>query len=553
MSIKMALSASLLALSVSTAFADEPLQLSSYDDFHFNGQLTIPYREFSNTLQYLEGLNLGEQPASQYLPGPWEANLPNEADAGLSEFEQALTAAYLDNVNDLVLTRYLALYHLSAYLNEQELTITAVKRNILAQYYLSRVMELSEQQVEWAEQARAIIAAKLHHHVVEAGPFTTQASASHEEFITSFNYVEANRYQAIDSLFTDFIAAPNNAMTVAYLTAANIWAGGEANYDDPAILQGFIFSSYFASLSLYMAEDLEQRWNVDPINHQRLRLAPILGGWSIPARRWLAKLHGDDMAVETLDQEHNIWLEHNAAFHSASVGLMYFDEPEHVLAGWQAWYAGFVHCQEVAGLRSCPDGPRMSFNQIGFTLGAIDYLIKLGDFNTANMFLSWKYAPFLGFDLWDLGKEAWDYRINNMDEMFALYNNADPSDDPVNFLSKQHKWGPDTITCQACHQAQSRQWSEEEKAKVTLPHESVASLGNWPKMTTSWYASSSDNSGNCDGVATWQAETVYKRGELVIAQAGKYRAKWWTQASEPLHAGPWGDWEFVAFCASGGR
>ncbi|MCE2596007.1 hypothetical protein K6Y31_14435 [Motilimonas cestriensis] len=552
MSIKMAMAASVLSLSVSAAFASVPLKENSYDDFHFNGQLTIPYGDFSSTIKYVESLNLGiTQAPSSYIPGPWDPQFPNEADSGLSDFEASLTAAYLDNVNSLELARYLSMYHLSIYLKQQGLTVEAVKRNILAQYYLSRVIELSDQKVLWAEKARSIIAEKLHHLIIESGDITTESSPSHDDFINSFNYVESNRYQAIDALFADFIESPNNAMTVAYLTAANIWIGGEANYDDPVILQGFVFSSYFASLSLLMAEDLEQRWEIDPDNNERLRLASILGGWSIPARRWIAKLHGDEQAIATLDEEHDLWLEHNAAFHSLSVGLMFFDEPEHLLEGWQAWFSGFTHCQEVAGLRSCPDRPRISFNQIGFTLGAVDYLIKLGDFDTANMFLAWKYAPFLSYDFWDLGQEAWDYRMSNMNEMSELYSNANPDDDPVNFLSKEHKWGPDTITCQACHQAQSRHWTEQEKDNVLPPHESVASLGNWPEMTTSWLSSSSDASGNCAGAAVWDVEKVYKRGDIVISQAGKYRAKWWTQASDPIKSGAWGDWEFIAFCSSG--
>ncbi|GAP76230.1 chitinase [Pseudoalteromonas sp. SW0106-04] len=42
-----------------------------------------------------------------------------------------------------------------------------------------------------------------------------------------------------------------------------------------------------------------------------------------------------------------------------------------------------------------------------------------------------------------------------------------------------------------------------------------------------------------DGVAAWDAATVYVQGEQVSQGGQIYEAKWWTQGDDPLNGGPW--------------
>ncbi len=283
-------------------------------------------------------------------------------------------------------------------------------------------------------------------------------------------------------MLKDLLANPTNLVTNAYVIASNIWNGGEAEYDDPTILYSMVMSSYFAQRVIPLYQRVEQAWEEDPENNQQFRLATILGGWTVPARRWLAKLHGDESIVDLLDAEHREWNVINPYFHSAALGWMLFDEPAKFMEGFQATLA-VSGCTEN---RACMDRPRFSFNLLSYSLLATDYFLKLGDMDTASSFLTFKYAPFFNYDSWLLGQEAWEHRENNMAEIVARYQNGDPSDDPTTASLKSHKWGPDTITCQLCHQAQAREWSEEDKATIIHPSEAHGYVGNWPERLVDW-------------------------------------------------------------------
>jgi hypothetical protein len=116
----------------------------------------------------------------------------------------------------------------------------------------------------------------------------------------------------------------------------------------------------------------------------------------------------------------------------------------------------------------------------------VDYLAKIGDFGFAQGVLS--FIPTQpDYNDWDLGKQAWEHRSNNLPQIFEYYQNGDPGDDPMFFLLKKRKWSSNMSTCQTCHQAQSKFWTEEEKNDIRLPNEEYATVGNWPIVSTTWY------------------------------------------------------------------
>ena len=99
-------------------------------------------------------------------------------------------------------------------------------------------------------------------------------------------------------------------------------------------------------------------------------------------------------------------------------------------------------------------------------------------------------APFEveNFSQWDLGRDAWNHRADNMQAILALYQNGDPNDDPINFETKRRKWGETTTTCQECHETQGKpQTIADLEAAQILPPPETASVRNWPPVTTAWY------------------------------------------------------------------
>src|SRR5690349_20014764 len=106
-------------------------------------------------------------------------------------------------------------------------------------------------------------------------------------------------------------------------------------------------------------------------------------------------------------------------------------------------------------------------------------------FDTAQFVLFFRFLPFTHWEGWYLGQEAWLQRENNMMQIYELYNNGNPADDPTHFLSKSRKWGASTITCQMCHQAQGRGWTQEEiDAPPLLPFGTISTVDSWPVVTT---------------------------------------------------------------------
>ena len=438
--------------------------------------------------------------AAAVAPDPvasYETFVPVTAPPRLPVLENVLLTAYLDNVNDKTLAQLLALYHLPKSLLRGN-DGAAVAHTIYAQYFLNRSRDLGVKQ-RWITQALAETDRKLNALIARGAAHDDDAAdaqenhAAHAYFRDAFfNNHEENRYGAVTNLLNDFVRHPNNTLTNTFLTTATIWVGGEAARNDPRILQSFILSSYFSIRARALAERVEIRWQQSPQDHHRFRLATLIGGWSVPARRWLAKLHGDAAAVQALDQEHNQWLDINPAFHSVPVGLMLFEEPNW-LEGLGAWQRGADACNAAPTNLVCLTWPYVSFNQMPFLLGQVDFLLKAGAVDAARGILALRNIPidiFAGsFPLWDFGQDPWLHREENLERIAELYQNGDPGDDPSHFLLKQHKWGPGTILCQVCHERQGRQWAagDVERTLSIADEFPPIGAGNWPAVSTTWY------------------------------------------------------------------
>lgn len=421
----------------------------------------------------------------------YETWLPHESQIEIPRLESALLTAYLNDPSSTVLSKAMAAYHVvklpkwrATLYGRDRKSVRSVKHAVYALYFLRRAQHLGSEEA-WLTRAETQISDQLLLWLPTDLPIDiSEGHDAHTYFLESFNYKEVNRYLATEKLLQDLLDNPTNLTTNAYAIASNIWNGGEADYDDPTILYSMVMSSYLAQRAIPLYQLAEQAWEADPENNQQFRLTTLLGGWTVPARLWLAKLHGDNDTVELLDAEHREWFAINPYFHSASIGWMLFDDPQKVMEGFQS----VLSVMGCADNRSCMDRPRFSFNILSYLLLVTDYSLKLGDAGTASYVLSFRHNPFFEYDSWLLGQEAWEHRENNMMEIIARYQNDDINDDPTTASLKSHKWGPNTITCQLCHQAQAREWSDEDKATIFYPSEAHGYVGNWPTRLVDWDA-----------------------------------------------------------------
>jgi hypothetical protein len=481
-----------------SAPAGAPAEMPSSDDALFLGPLGIDVdREVSTIQRRLATLG---DPAMAGSPRPriatslsdYETVLPHTTQPKLSRFERALLTAYLDHPDDAALTQYLGVHHLWQSLlrpTPASKRGEALKHTILSLYFLERARD-SGATAPWI--GRALEAAQAAADAVfETGaPITSDEDHDAHLFYRRTFHLneEGNRYDALARLLQDFSEEPNNVYTSFVLTAINLWMGGEADYDDPTTLYNYALGSYFSLHTMDLAQKLELAWNADPQGVTRFRMAAELGGFSLLQRRWLAKLHGDEAAVSLMDVEHKQWWDIQPAFHSFTYGLPYFDEPAHFADGLAAYAGGLAYCDKVQ-VRTCIDQPRFSFNLLGFLLGYTDFLIKAGELDAARQMLMFNQMPAQAenWAAWDLGRDAWDHRVDNLDAIAALYRDADPGNDPLNFLMKSRKWGEDTTTCQECHQMQGKANLAAMESPQLLPPPEIASITNWPAVNSAWY------------------------------------------------------------------
>lgn len=498
-----------------------------------------PVLQDQNVIELSSKLNDIGDPISDYT-----TPIPRGSQSELPEFEKRVLTAYLDNPTDAVLAKFLALYYAKqSLLNEWQVQSKgiALKNSIFADYFLNRVDDLGDSEF-WTKRLKKANSDKLAPYFTPSTLTYNEDRAVHSQFYETFNYNEAQRYETAAALLEDFAQDPSNVFTGFLTKAVNIWIGGEADYDDPSVLHNMLIASYFSNHTLKMAKRMEQAWQQDSSN-DRFRLAPILGGLSVMERSWLAELHQDQNAKLALNDEHRQWFELHPLFHSFTVGVMHFDSRELFMEGFFAWNSAVT--AECPDIRTCTDRPRFSFNILGMVVGYADYLVKLGALDDARTLLTYRYNPMFAFEDWTIGKEAWLHRENNLDAIAARYHNDDPNDDPNFFFLADRKWGTKTSTCQSCHQAQNRYWSEEEKANIIQHPDEILTIGTWPDISTTWYGMSQNT---CGGTASWEYGTVYNAGDVVQLNGQQYQAKWWTNAQWPLRSGKWGVWKAIAAC-----
>jgi hypothetical protein len=441
----------------------------------------------------LPGFDRVARPPSQQTK-PLSSNetvLPHATQPDINWLEKAILKAYLNNPADLSVVRLLAIQHLSQAAHDEQQggrEGSALRHKIIAHYFLSRAKDLGAND-QWIGHYSQKTGAELDKLFGQNDVITLDENrGAHLYFRETFHFKEANRYMASDLLLDEFVKDTRNVYTAFANTALNLWVGSEADYDDPTVLYNFAVGSYLSIHTMRLARDLETAWDADPANNTRFRMATLLGGFSLLQRRWLAKLHGDQPAVDLIDNEHREWRLVHRAFHAFTLGLPFFEEPQHFQEGRAAFEDGIAHCQE-SGVRTCSDLPRLPYNFLAFILGYADFLLKSGQPEAATQVLSFRFRPDLAvtFGYWDLGRAPYQHRENNLAPIVALYQNSDPTDDPMNFLMKKRKWGMNTTTCQVCHQTQSQGFTQEQMAAIQLPPESAASVRNWPEITTTWY------------------------------------------------------------------
>jgi hypothetical protein len=418
----------------------------------------------------------------------YETYLPNEARQHIPKIESKLLVKYLENPSDSRAALTMAAYHLIRIPlagHGSGKNIDRIKHAIYAQYFLLRAEKLGERK-SWIDKAilstERLLAAML---PTERPLDLTEGNDAHDYFLEAFNYNEENRYKAEDRLLKDLLRNPTNLLTNLYVSAVNLWNAGEAGYDDPAIIYSFMKASYFGKRATELARRAEHEWVDDPDNHELFRLAPTVGGFSIPSRRWLAKFHGDNEAVGLLDIEVGQWREKYPSFYLFPAGVYAFTEPENVFNGFLALLGGIDFCVNTPNI-FCQDHPRATYNNISFFMYSFDYFMRIGDAGSAVSMLDFKYVPDFRYDTWTLGHDAWQHRENNIDTIAALYQNDDPADDPINAFLKRHKWGPESSTCQLCHQVQGATWSDEEKETVNSLDEASLYVEDWPVSRVSW-------------------------------------------------------------------
>ena len=450
--------------------------------------------------------SLGDEPSEPDTLGSplsaYETPLPHTTQPELPEFERALLVHYLDAPRSMTLVKALADLHLGQSLVSVATNHAgeAVRHSILALYFLNREKDLGE-------RSRILDGSIAGLEAALARVFDKPVAITSDEYhdahvfyrrVFHFNQ-EQDRYIALAGLLEDFAREPRNVYTSFAITAINLWIGGEADYDDPTTLYNFLLGSYFSLNTISLSHELENAWDVDPAHTTRFRMAACLGGFGLLQRRWLALVNGDDAALNLIDDEHRAWYKIQPAFHSFPLGLSLIDEPANFAEGYAVYSSGIPSCSEIPGLRTCSNLPRFQFNLLGFVLGIVDYAMKAGDLDTARSLLSFRSDPSEAEEWasWTIGRDAWLHREQNFDAIAALYAGDHPvannptHDNPVNFEMKRRKWGQDTTTCQECHQVEAFPDSFDvvEEAQQ-LPPAAVASVNNWPPVTTAWYGAS---------------------------------------------------------------
>ncbi|QIL90222.1 hypothetical protein GNX18_11000 [Microbulbifer sp. SH-1] len=447
-------------------------------------QLAKPFNKNAESVLYAENL---QDPISDY-----ETILPNNSKWLVPPLEKAILAAYLDNPGDVNLSQLNAAFHLlraSVFSQNGRVhggpTVRKLQHTIYAQYFLHRSRQLGSD-APWIERSLAITETRLSQWLPVDNPLDhSYGSYSQNFFLDAFTKNEYERHEANHLLLKEVLDNPVNLKTNLYVAAVNLWISGESGYDDPTVLYGYLLSAYFGERTQFLAQIAEAAWSENPENNPLFRLANEVGFFTIPNRRWLTALHGDNEAKDSVYIELDQWFSRFPQLYGFPYAAAPFVDPERFSDGMSAYFSSIDACSNDFIL-PCGDTPKAPYNRLAYTLLGADYLLKAGDLNTAHGFLSFRW--FLGdsFDTWLLGQNSWLHREANAEEILARYQNYDPSDDPVNVFIKRQKWGVST-TCQLCHQQQGKYIPSETVFIPSPVDEQRLFIGNWPEYTVSWF------------------------------------------------------------------
>jgi hypothetical protein len=466
-------------------------QHAVYDQFGLNfGDVLGVITQVITPADLIDGARL--VPAYTPPPAPlkvslsdYETPIPHNSQRMISRIEKRVLTAYMNNPSDLKVTKFLALYHLVASAHPKGTwTGSSVEHAIIAAYFLNRAQTLGAKE-KWISVSLNLINTNLNQLANKLpGVAQEETHPAHAAFSSAMFYHEEQRYTAYQALLDDYTVAPNNVYTNFLLTAINLWTGGEAGYDDPTVLYNFAVGSYFSFHTIDLANQAELLWQADPVNHSRFRLASLQGGFSTSQRRFLAKLVGDQAAVDALDAEHEKWWEINPVFHMFTLGYTLWDD--HFDKAFAYWDEG-MQLANRPDIVTNKNTPRFTYNSMSMLTGCIDFYLKAGEYDYAKQ--GWMpYVPYVGFySDWTLGVGPYQHRVDNFDAIYALYQDNDPSNDPLPFNLKRRKWGMNTMTCQTCHQVQNHVWSQEDIDNVLIAPDDILTVGTPPAHATTWF------------------------------------------------------------------
>lgn len=423
-----------------------------------------------------------------------ETSLPFEPRPAMKAAEIELLTRYLNNPNSEQLARQLLFKNIEE-LFKAKSPEDSLKRAIYAFYFSERLAQknshLAQEYAGIQKQLRYTM--DLAHQAPWLSPIAKhKTDQAVQLFRQAFFDDQSLRHKSLKKLISAYLVNPKDPQITWYLSGNALWNAGESPKDDPQVLYDVLIAAYFAVETSHIAQNLEERWMINPSDDHRFRLVSMLGGFSVLARRWLAQLHGDAASMDVLDNEHRTWLTINQAFHSftfAAVSWQYPKDSAMYGEGLSEWSnAMFDPANCFNGThRSCNFDSFFTFNDLNFVLGLVDLWMKQGtpqSLGMANYFLNLfptyqKPGNCYGecFNLWTLGKDEWQLRQQHFSEYAALFANNDPSDDPQFFGLKSKKWSAALPTCQTCHNRQEYPWTDAEKQQVSLPIEEMRTLG----------------------------------------------------------------------------
>ncbi|MCG9761459.1 MULTISPECIES: carbohydrate-binding protein [Pseudoalteromonas] len=469
---------------------------------------------------------------------------------GKKSVDELIQIAYLENPQSETTTALAAVRYLSSSLMANNtLTAESLEHSIVALYYLERLNTISKKHA-WAKQVRITLGREVNKVLEYEALTVNEQLESHAQFHHAFNVQPEHGVAAGLALVDSLIADPGNVMTLTLVTGSRLWLGGEVSYSDPNTLYYFILTSFYSTRAILLSHELEKQAKQSASTKKTMRLSSILGGWTTLPRRWLAEIHHDPLSQSLIEQEHHQWFSINPGFHSITLASSYFNEDPRFFWGYGYLMQGLGICNQNLLFRSCADDPRFSFNRLVFLTTIIDYSIKAGDFDTAQMLLGARYWPEFHWNDWSQGHAPWQLREQNMQLLHEQWNNADASDDLPLITTMKRQWGDNTMTCQTCHQEQNRSWTAEEKERARTPSPSVEYLQFWPEISTSW-TGDQHTTLKCDNINSWQSNTVYRAKQQVVYQHALFEAKWWTRNEVPSKSKQYDVWQFVGFCQTG--